>query len=124
MDQPAVSLAMMKMLVYGTGGGKNGFLSSEQILARADTSKEARMCKLDDCPNCAPQQPGLSGDIASMFSTSTVSSLSLRNLGVLIAAFASGIILTCLCQRHLQRASAKRVLASLDDDMELTDQDS
>lgn len=124
MDQPAVALVMMKTLVYGTGGGKSGFLSSEQNLARADTSKEARMCKLDECPGCKIPEPGPSDDVVPMFSIGTVSPVSLINFGVLIASFALGVILTALCQRYLQRASARRVLASVDEDMELTDQDS
>ena len=33
MDQPAVALAMIRTLVYETGGSKNGFLSSIQNLA-------------------------------------------------------------------------------------------
>merc|ERR1711957_212148 len=70
MDQPAIALAMIKTLVYGTGGGKSGFLSSEQSLARADSSKEATMCKMDDCPNCALPEP-----TSSLLSTVAVSSL-------------------------------------------------
>eukprot|EP00579_Thalassiosira_antarctica_P008250 CAMPEP_0201879332 /NCGR_PEP_ID=MMETSP0902-20130614/10241_1 /ASSEMBLY_ACC=CAM_ASM_000551 /TAXON_ID=420261 /ORGANISM="Thalassiosira antarctica, Strain CCMP982" /LENGTH=656 /DNA_ID=CAMNT_0048407131 /DNA_START=25 /DNA_END=1995 /DNA_ORIENTATION=+ len=121
MDQPAVALAMMKTLLYGTGGSKNGFLSSEQNLAQADTNKDARMCQLDECPNCAPAEPFGAGPV---FSANAVSSMSLSNFGILIAAFALGIIIACLCQRQRQRASAKRVFAALNDDMELTDQDS
>lgn len=124
MDQPAVALAMIKTLVYGTGRGKNGFLGSEQKLPQADLNKEAKMCKLDDCPNCALPEPTSSEDQKTMISTAALSSLSLSNFGLLAASFAFGIILTCSCQRYLQRASAKRVLASLDADMELTENDS
>jgi len=126
MDQPAVSLAMMRTLVYGSGGNKGGFLSSQQNLARADTNKEARMCGLDQCPDCLPSasmQPAAPGGAAGAISMSAASPLW-SSLGIVIAAFASGILFTCLCQRHRQRASQKRVLAALDDDMELTDQDS
>lgn len=123
MDQPAVALAMIKTLVYGTGGAKTGFLSSEQNLARASASKDARMCQLDKCPNCAPPEP-VGEDTIFQTNTASQIQLSLGNLGILVAVFASGIIITCICQRHRQRESQKRVLASLDDDMELTDQDS
>lgn len=46
MDQPAVSLAMIKTLVYGStgSGAKNGFLTSMQNLDRASNDEE-RMCK-------------------------------------------------------------------------------
>jgi len=122
MDQPAVSLAMMKTLVYGTGASKMGFLTSEQNLARADTNKDARMCQLDECPNCLPPPNPVSGVAA--FGSTSKSGVNIFDLGIVIAAFASGIIISVVCQRRQQRASANRVLASLDDDMELTDQDS
>ena len=51
MDQPAVALAMMRTLVYG-GLQSSGFLSSVQNLSRSNTNKDARMCQLDECPNC------------------------------------------------------------------------
>eukprot|EP00578_Thalassiosira_sp_NH16_P012868 CAMPEP_0181115476 /NCGR_PEP_ID=MMETSP1071-20121207/21451_1 /TAXON_ID=35127 /ORGANISM="Thalassiosira sp., Strain NH16" /LENGTH=649 /DNA_ID=CAMNT_0023199683 /DNA_START=33 /DNA_END=1982 /DNA_ORIENTATION=+ len=118
MDQPAVALQMMKTLVYGSEGS-TGFLSSTQDLARANTNEDARMCKLDDCPNCLPGkvEPTLSAD-------AVVFAATWSNLGILLAVFASGIIFTCLFQRWQRTAATKRVLASLEDDMELTDQDS
>lgn len=121
MDQPAVSLSMMRTLVYGTGGDKNGFLSSMQNLVRANVDEDARMCKLDQCPDCLPD----GSEEKPIFSTDAMaSSLTLSNLGILLAAFASGIIITCLCQRRQRAASAKSVLVSLEEDMEMTDQDS
>eukprot|EP00584_Thalassiosira_punctigera_P012906 CAMPEP_0172554578 /NCGR_PEP_ID=MMETSP1067-20121228/55320_1 /TAXON_ID=265564 ORGANISM="Thalassiosira punctigera, Strain Tpunct2005C2" /NCGR_SAMPLE_ID=MMETSP1067 /ASSEMBLY_ACC=CAM_ASM_000444 /LENGTH=668 /DNA_ID=CAMNT_0013342973 /DNA_START=136 /DNA_END=2142 /DNA_ORIENTATION=+ len=126
MDQPAVALAMIHTLVYGTGKSKTGFLSSEQNLARAVSNKDEKMCKLDECPNCIPPEP-VGEEPAGQglyLDTDTAPLMTLSNFGILLAAFTSGIILSCLCQRRQQRESAKRVLASLDDDMELTDQDS
>ena len=46
MDQPAVSLAMLRTLVYQTGGTqKNGFLTSVQNLAQS--SYDSSMCECD-----------------------------------------------------------------------------
>ena len=46
MDQPAVSLAMIRTLVYQTGGTqKNGFLTSVQNLAQS--SYDSSMCECD-----------------------------------------------------------------------------
>eukprot|EP00571_Detonula_confervacea_P006954 CAMPEP_0172320622 /NCGR_PEP_ID=MMETSP1058-20130122/40959_1 /TAXON_ID=83371 /ORGANISM="Detonula confervacea, Strain CCMP 353" /LENGTH=657 /DNA_ID=CAMNT_0013035917 /DNA_START=41 /DNA_END=2014 /DNA_ORIENTATION=- len=120
MDQPAVALVMMKTLVYGTGGSKNGFLRSMQDLMRANTDEDARMCKLDKCPDCLP----ITGEEPIFSAGAMVSSLTLSYLGIMLAAFALGVIFTCLCQRRQRAASAKRVLVSMEDDMELTDQDS
>lgn len=118
MDQPAVSLSMMRTLIYGTSNQGGGFLTSLQNLARANTDEDARMCKLDQCPDCLPsttEVPKHSTD---------VSSITLSNIGVLLASFVMGIIVTVLCQRRQRVVAAKRVLASIEDDMELTDQDS
>ena len=122
MDQPAVSLTMMKTLVYETGGQKSGFLSSLQDLERANTDEDARMCKLDQCPDCLPSNTGDESIFAS--SDAVVSSITLSNIGVLFATFTMGIIVTILCQRRQRLAGEKRVLASIDEDLELTDQDS
>ena len=123
MDQPAVALAMMRTLVYSTGGSNSGFLSSMQNLARADTNKDARMCKLDACPDCLPST--VPADVEPIFSPEAMASAATwSNLGILLATFAFGIICTCLCQRWQRTAATKRVLASIEDDMELTDQDS
>ncbi|KAL7546024.1 hypothetical protein ACHAWF_010735 [Thalassiosira exigua] len=120
MDQPAVALSMMKTLVYESGGSKSGFLSSIQKLDRAMTDDSARMCKLDECPTChvAPISGGAS------YSSDALLPLSWSTAGILIATFVFGIIVTFLCQRRMRYDAQKRVLASLDEDMELTDQDS
>ena len=124
MDQPAVSLAMMRTLVYGTGASKNGFLTAMQNLDSANVNDDARMCKLDQCPDCKPQLPAPgSGGVGQVF-TANASTMTWSNIGVLCAAFLSGIILACLILRRQRVESTKRVLASLEDDMELTDQDS
>ncbi len=120
MDQPAIALVMMKTLIYDTGGSNNGFLSSMQDLSRADPSIDARKCSLDECPNCLP--PVVTPTNTVMTSPATVVTLS--NLGILLAAFASGIICTFLCLRRQRAYDTKRILTSLEDDMELTDQDS
>ena len=120
MDQPAVALTMIQTLVYGTGGSKNGFLSSIQNLARADTNKDARMCKLDECPDCVAPVGGR----PTVPKDAVVASMTWGSVGVWLASFVMGIIFTCLCQRRQRAVQAKRVLASLDDDMELTENDS
>ena len=124
MDQPAVSLAMLQTLVYKTGGSKKGFLSSIQNLARANTDDDARMCKLDQCPNCLPSntEGRESGSVDAV--VSSIKTITLSNIGVLLAAFATGIIVTILCQRRQRVVETKRVLASIEDDMELTENDS
>lgn len=124
MDQPAIALVMMKTLIYGTGGSNrgsnNGFLSSMQDLSRADPSIDARMCSLDVCPNCLPPVVAPTDNVMA----SPVTVFTLSNLGILLAAFASGIICTFLCLRRQRAYDTKRILTSLEDDMELTDQDS
>lgn len=124
MDQPAVSLAMLQTLVYKTGGSTKGFLSSIQNLARANTDDDARMCKLDQCPNCLPSntEGRESGSVDAV--VSSIKTITLSNIGVLLAAFATGIIVTILCQRRQRVVETKRVLASIEDDMELTENDS
>jgi len=126
MDQPAVALAMMKTLVHGTGNSKKGFLSSLQNLDRANTEEDARMCKLDQCPDCAPtfheEKPMFSAPADA--AVAVVDSVTLSSMGILSAAFAMGIILTVLCQRRQRAAEAKRILVSVEDDMELAEQDS
>jgi carboxypeptidase D len=121
MDQPAIALVMMKTLVYGTGGSNSGFLSSMQDLSRADPSIDARMCSLDECPNCLPPVTVVEEALSTNAMASTV---TLSNLGISLAAFVSGIICTYLCQRRQRANETKLILTSLEDDMELTDQDS
>ncbi|KAL7544116.1 hypothetical protein ACHAXR_013558 [Thalassiosira sp. AJA248-18] len=116
MDQPAISLAMMRTLVYGTGGSKGGFLSSMQNLARANTNEDAEMCKLDKCPDCIPGE--------AFAANAAVSAMSSTSIVISFAAFALGIVFACLCQRRQRVETAKMVLASLEEDMEMTDQDS
>jgi len=122
MDQPAIALVMMKTLVYTTGESSNGFLSSMQDLDRANPSIDARMCSLDECPNCLPPIREEDEEISPM--NVMVSSVTLSNLGILLAAFVSGILCTSLLLRRHRANETKRILTSLEDDMELTDQDS
>ena len=59
MDQPAIALAMMRTLVYGTREAPDGFLSSMQDLDRSDPTTSVTMCALDACPNCLPTATSL-----------------------------------------------------------------
>lgn len=125
MDQPSVALAMMKTLVYNTGGSKQGFLSSIQNLARADTNKDSRMCLLDECPDCKPEFIETGSSSPSGMSLPSASSATYINMGVLVASFGLGILLTCLCQRRRDRAERiQRELIGTENDLELLDVDS
>ncbi|KAL9181534.1 hypothetical protein ACHAXT_010339 [Thalassiosira profunda] len=126
MDHPAVALAMIRTLVYGTGGNKGGFLSSMQTLSRAATDNDARMCSLDECPTCQrimPLDPTGEESSPSSSIADSVTSMTWSNIVVLVATFTLGILCTVLCQRRRRTEAAKRVLASLEDDMELTESD-
>lgn len=121
MDQPAIALAMLKTLVYGTRKSKNAFLTSLQDLPIADPNIDTTMCKLDECPNCPPVR----GEQAVVADTtnSAATSINLSHIGILLSVFLSGILLTVLCQRRQRKDEARQFLVSVDD-FELTDQDS
>lgn len=92
MDQPAVSLAMMKILV--SGQVTNGFLNSRQQLDSSDSNKE-KSCSLSECPNCVPEHTFTSSYIY---------------VGVMLAAISLGVLLTCLFVRRQNTNRAKREL--------------
>lgn len=121
MDQPAIALAMIKTLLFGTRRSNKAFLSSLQDLPVSDPDADTMMCKLDECPNCQPifdQQTG------AATTSIKVTSITLNNIGILLSVFLSGIICTYIYQRRQRKFAARRVLVSLENDMELTDQDS
>lgn len=121
MDQPAIALAMLKTLVYGTRKSNNAFLTSLQDLPIADPNIDTTMCKLDDCPNCPPVRGEQA--VADMAS-SAATSINLSQIGILLSVFLLGILLTVLCQRRQRKVEARRILVSVESDLELTDQDS
>jgi carboxypeptidase D len=113
MDQPAVSLVMMKILLSGQ---TDGFLTSRQQLDSADVSKDARSCSLDKCPNCVPEHPTTPSLINNNLT------LSYNDVGVMLAAFSLGISLTCLFFRRQKTHRAKRELIATEEahDLELS----
>jgi hypothetical protein len=128
MDQPAIALIMMKTLVYGTREAPNGFLSSMQDLDRSDPTTSVTMCALDACPNCLPAATSLDDEADKLINELNMSMASshitLIDLGMMLFAFIFGSICTCFFQRMKRTAEHRRILSSLGDDMELTDQDS
>jgi carboxypeptidase D len=113
MDQPSVSLAMMKILASGQVA--NGFLNSRQQLDSADSNKE-KACSLSECPNCVPEHTFTPSYIYDTLS------LSYSDVGVVIAAFSLGVLLTCLFVRRQNTGRAKReLMVATDeaDDLEL-----
>ncbi|KAL7455890.1 hypothetical protein ACHAWC_009340 [Mediolabrus comicus] len=117
MDQPAVSLEMMKILVSGQIAA--GFLNSQQKLNSADVSRDAS-CSLDKCPNCNPEH-------SFTPSFDNLTSLSYNDAGVMLAAFSLGILLTCLFFRRERFNRSKRELLSSTEeahDLELVSDDS
>jgi len=101
MDQPSVSLSMMQILVSGQVG--TGFLHSRQKIDSADSNQE-KSCSLSECPNCVPEHTFTSSVIYDNLS------LSYSDLGVVLAAFCLGILLTCLFFRRQNTNRAKREL--------------
>lgn len=121
MDQPAIALAMIKTLLFGNRISNKSFLSSLQDLPIADPDVDTTMCKLDECPNCLPIIDWQTG---SNTASTKMTSITLSSIGILLSAFLSGMICTYLCLRRQRKVAARRVLVSLENDMELTDQDS
>ncbi len=121
MDQPAIALAMIKTLLFGTRRSNNAFLSSLQDLPVADPDVDTMMCKLDECPNC---QPVFAPQTGAETTSIKVTSITLSNIGILLSVFLLGILCTYIfCQRRQRKVASRRVLVSLENDMELTDQD-
>ena len=117
MDQPAVSLVMMQILVSGQVA--EGFLISKQQLDRADPNKE-ESCSLSACPNCTPEHTFTQSYIYDNLS------LSYSDLGVIAAAFLLGVSLTCLFFRRQNTNRAKRELIAANEevhDLELVSDD-
>ena len=118
MDQPAVSLVMMQILVSGKGA--EGFLNSKQQIDSADANKE-KSCSLSECPNCTPEHTFTPSYIYDNMS------LSYSDVGVMLAAFSLGILLTCLFVRRQNTSRAKRELLVATEDaaeLELVSEDS
>ena len=126
MDQPAIALVMMKTLVYGARQSPNGFLSSMQDLDRFDPTISVTMCALDACPNCLSASTSLDDEEDKVINEFNMASshFTLIYLGMILIAFIFGSICTCFFQRTKRAAEHRRILSSLGDDMELTDQDS
>lgn len=123
MDQPSIALAMIKILVGGKGLTREGFLTSEQGLA--NSKKDAAMCALDECPQCKPQ---MIFENAAELPPPEVQEINMGSVGVLVAAFVSGILITCIIMRKRIKSERNRGQLvsnrSLDNDLELSDMDS
>ena len=119
MDQPSISLAMMQTLLYRVNESSNGFLTSMQILDRANTKKDGDMCLLDDCPNCVPIANSM--EVVSPAPGGFFSPFSLASIGIMVAAFVSGILLSCVCSRRQTNRKGPHELVG--GDLELSDVD-
>lgn len=124
MDQPSIALAMIKTLVGSTGLTRDGFLSSKQGLDNA--KKDTEMCALDECPECKPEL--VFEENATFEESSSEDEINLSNIGVLAAAFVSGVLITCIILRKKNRSerNQRELVSNLseDNDLELSDMDS
>ena len=119
MDQPAVALSMVRALVRRRG---TGFLTSAQNLQRENTNLSARMCLLDQCPSCDISLPcdtevdsfeDVESTTIGVDSATGLSAVPLASVGSFVAAFLTGVLLTCFIQRRKSASDSKRELVSL-----------
>ena len=124
MDQPSIALAMIKTLVGTTGLTREGFLSSKQSLG--NVKENTAMCALDQCPDCKPEMVFVNE--SELEQPTEEEGIDLTNIGVLVAAFAMGVIITCIVLRKRMKSerNQRELITDLsnDSDLELSDMDS
>lgn len=124
MDQPSISLAMMKTFLRRTDGSSNGFLTHRQGLDNKDPKTDVPMCLLDNCPDCVPTVASIGvAPLIQEYSSwkSELSHFSFGSIAILAAAFVSGILLSLIYARwqRLRKYSQGLVPVTSSDSMEI-----